>query len=126
MKSKNSTYKFTGKLYNFCCTSLFDDYISICFPSGFTTLASTLRITVQMVRFFSWYGNKIQLPMQEFLLRSGWKGYIEEVGNICKQAVFWMSECHNHICCKLPPGFRKSAGKFISKSQNFSFQTKIY
>lgn len=40
----------------------------------------------------------------------------EQAASGCQNAI-------NHICCELSVWFRKSAGDFISKSQNFSFQT---
>ena len=43
-------------------------------------------------------------------------GFMKLVGNICKQAASGSQNAINHICCKLPVWFRKSAGDFIGKS----------
>lgn len=49
--------------------------------------------------------------------------FMKLAGNISEQAASGCQNAINHICCELPMRFWKCAGDFISKSQNFSFQT---
>ena len=83
-----------------------------------------------MGRVFLQCEDKKQLQRQEYLLRDDWKDVLqywlyvlfhEGDRNISKQAASGCQNAINHICCKLPVWFRKSAGDFICKSQNFSF-----
>ena len=70
-------------------------------------------------------GDKKQPQKPAFLLKDDWKAVLQYSPSvsISKQAASGCQDAINHICCKFPVRFRKAAGDFICKSQNFSFQT---